>query len=627
MSDAAANEGRQGKSSRSATENRVDPAHRVGPAPAESNQRPIPAAALAAAMAGNGLGEAYGPTLLAAGEDPNAQITWSESGVALVSQIREQATQLARHLQSQQQHLDRREAELHAREASLESEVRSARLWLMARQSELEDQASAIAQQAAEVVEAEALGDEPAGEAPTLRLHIDEEAEEAIADHRQHKELENRSKALDARLKEVERREVKLAETKQLQDKRMQELMELERTQQTIGEDLQRRETLLAQQQGKLTAQKTELEGRHRQIDERQAQLYRDIEEHTQQRARLGSDQHALEELRADIAERRSEFEQQRLVIERQRSECEAVRAETAAQLELERALERDLVEREQALAMRQREIETAIKRFERLGIVEERVAEMDELAKQFQQRRRYLDDAETLLEQQEAELQANRERLEAERLEHEGHVERERTKALDEQKRTAAELTRQRESLQRRTEHLDSREAALEQLRAEVNRGQRESLETRLATEELWAQMAGPLAPASLARSLAQVRAKLAEHYRMTDRELSDRRQELETLRRALDEKHTQLQQRWHELEDWAERQRHDVEEQAARLVGREQELDRQQSYFDELESRWEEERHGYRQDIRLLLSKLRTFAPEVPPHLSTGVPHAAVA
>jgi DNA repair exonuclease SbcCD ATPase subunit len=341
----------------------------------------------------------------------------------------------------------------------------------------------------------------------------------------------------------------------------------------------------------------------------------------------MSGDKHALDELREDIAGRRDEFEKQRLMIERQRTEFEGMRAEAAAQLELQQALERDLAEREQALAARHVEIQTAIKRFERLGIVEERVAQMDELAKQFQARRRYLDDAESLLQQQETELQANRERLENERLEFDANMQRERQKSLEDQKRNSAELARQRESLQRRTEHLDSREAALEQLRAEVNRGQRETLETRLATEELWAQMAGPLAPASLARSLAQVRAKLAEHYRFTDRELAERRSELESLRRALDEKHTQLQQRWHELEDWAERQRHDVEEQASRLVAREQELDQQQSYFAEMELRWQSERTGYRQDIRQLLGKLRTVVPGIEAHLSDSEPRAAVA
>ena len=624
-----------------AKENRVDPAHRLGAVP-EEGVRAIPAEALAAALTEEEKMELVG-----------GDIAWNEGGVALVGQIREQATQLARHLQSQQQNLDRREAELNAREAALENEVRSARLWLTSRQAELEDQAKELAAQSTEIIEAEEVLPAEDEGPTTLKLHIDEDAASYNADSKdtagtgvrfkQEKQvLHDLQQQLSLKEQELGHREKKITKSEQDLEKRALELAGKERELETIAEDLQRRETLLAQQQGRTETQKAEFEKRHREMDQRQAMLYRDIEEHTQLRTRLGSDQHALEELRADIAQRREEFEQQRLMIERQRAECEELRVQTnadldrqraecdelrkqaAAELELQQEQAQDLQVREEALQQRHVEIQTAIRRFERMGAVEERMHELDEMANAFQARRRYLDDAETLLKQQEEELQAERERLEAEQEEKEEALRRERNKMIDEQKRASLDYSRQREALQRRVEQVDSREATLEQMRAEVNRTQREALETRLATEELWAQMSGPLAPASLARSLAQVRAKLADHYRLTDRDLNERRRELEALRHSLDEKHSQLQKRWEEMENWAEGQRQAVEDQAARLVAREQELDRQQTYFEELELRWQEERHGYRQDIRQLLAKIRTFSPAAGTDCE---PHAAVA
>ena len=56
-----------------------------------------------------------------------------------------------------------------------------------------------------------------------------------------------------------------------------------------------------------------------------------------------------------------------------------------------------------------------------------------------------------------------------------------------------------------------------------------------RLATEETWAQLAGALAPASLTRSISQVRAKLADHYRDVLAELAQRSEQLEAVRRDL--------------------------------------------------------------------------------------------
>ena len=56
-----------------------------------------------------------------------------------------------------------------------------------------------------------------------------------------------------------------------------------------------------------------------------------------------------------------------------------------------------------------------------------------------------------------------------------------------------------------------------------------------------------------------------------------------------------------------WAERRHTDIESQAARLVSREQELDRQQQNYEQMESQWHIERTDYQAEIRRLLASLR--------------------
>jgi hypothetical protein len=140
-----------------------------------------------------------------------------------------------------------------------------------------------------------------------------------------------------------------------------------------------------------------------------------------------------------------------------------------------------------------------------------------------------------------------------------------------------------------------------------ELRHTEREALEMRLATEETWAQLSGALAPASLTRSISIVRAKLADSYRQTLEDIARQSTDLETVRRELAEQLAGLEAQRHELQQWAQRRHEDIEHQAARLVAREQELDRQQQHYEQLESRWQLEQIEYQAEIRRLLAALR--------------------
>jgi hypothetical protein len=167
--------------------------------------------------------------------------------------------------------------------------------------------------------------------------------------------------------------------------------------------------------------------------------------------------------------------------------------------------------------------------------------------------------------------------------------------------------LARRGQLLDQREAELAQRSAALEQLQEELRAAQREVLEMRLATEETWLQLQGALAPASLSRSIAQLRVRLADHFHVAAEEAIGRRRELELVRQELCKEHGHLQQQRQDLESWLSRREQDVEERAARLVEREQELDVQERHFQFAEKAWHAQRAEYQREIQRLLGKDR--------------------
>ena len=132
------------------------------------------------------------------------------------------------------------------------------------------------------------------------------------------------------------------------------------------------------------------------------------------------------------------------------------------------------------------------------------------------------------------------------------------------------------------------------------------EMLEVRLATEELWVQLSESAPPDALQTSLEQIQARLAEHRRAADAELAQRREELNGLRSQLAEEYRKLLGNKEEFELWAARRQQQIEQQAQRLIAREQELDRRETVFNDLARQWQSEQLGLRQEVRRLKTRL---------------------
>jgi chromosome segregation ATPase len=132
-----------------------------------------------------------------------------------------------------------------------------------------------------------------------------------------------------------------------------------------------------------------------------------------------------------------------------------------------------------------------------------------------------------------------------------------------------------------------------------------RETLEIRLATEELWVQLAGAAPPAALTRSLGRIRSKLADHYRLATAELQEQKTELESLRGQMSAQYEKLVQQKRQYDQWAAAQRDEAQQHAARLMAREETLREKEAAFDDRAHRWQSERLQFQHEIRRLQAR----------------------
>jgi uncharacterized protein (DUF3084 family) len=190
-----------------------------------------------------------------------------------------------------------------------------------------------------------------------------------------------------------------------------------------------------------------------------------------------------------------------------------------------------------------------------------------------------------------------------------------EKERMLAERDAVLADLNEKRRSLERRSEHVDQCHAALERSRSELGRMHRETLEIRLAAEELWIRLSDAAPPAALTQSLGQIRAKLADHYRLAGSELAEKKKELEALRKCLAEEHRKLSETKSQLERWAAQRHEEIEQQAKRLLARELEIEQQDGEFRDLARQWQAERLGYQQEIRRLQAQVPDADPAIAP------------
>jgi len=176
------------------------------------------------------------------------------------------------------------------------------------------------------------------------------------------------------------------------------------------------------------------------------------------------------------------------------------------------------------------------------------------------------------------------------------------RRQLVAQQRQEAADLEQKRQAVQRRSEHVDQARAALEQLREELTRTHRETLEIRVATEELWVQLSGAAPAATLTRSLSRVRTQLMEEYRRVTQQNDEQRQELVAIRSELAEEHERFVRQKAQFEAWLQQRQAESAATTERLVARERQLNRREAQMAEEAHTWDVERLEYQQELRRL-------------------------
>jgi hypothetical protein len=202
--------------------------------------------------------------------------------------------------------------------------------------------------------------------------------------------------------------------------------------------------------------------------------------------------------------------------------------------------------------------------------------AQMAQLERDARTARLWLAETESQTEQLQHELRESR-------REAEQQARNQQQRWAAQQQRATAELARNRQAVERRSEHLEQCRRALQELCGEVGRMHHETLQMRLAIEELWAELSAAAPPPGLADSLARIRSRLDEQYRLAGAELQAQREELDCARKQLAEQHQRLAAEKIQLEQAVARRHEEAAQQAANLAAREEQLARREAELHE--------------------------------------------
>lgn len=240
-------------------------------------------------------------------------------------------------------------------------------------------------------------------------------------------------------------------------------------------------------------------------------------------------------------------------------------------------------------------------------ALAKERERLAAEFAERWAQRETQLRQAETLLHEQSLQIESDRTALITERRAWDERRQNQETTLRERESAQRAQADEQRERLAARGEWIERERAGLEQVRSDITALHRQALEMRLAAEQLWAQISGRMTPVEVTQSIAQIRKKLAQHYRLEEEELTARRRELIELGERIADQHRELTQMQAGLKGWLATRQDEIESQAEALHRREEELAREQEAMRQSRHEWQSQRLGYEREIRELAAQLR--------------------
>ena len=149
------------------------------------------------------------------------------------------------------------------------------------------------------------------------------------------------------------------------------------------------------------------------------------------------------------------------------------------------------------------------------------------------------------------------------------------------------------------RREEIDRKQSMVEKLRVDVLEMHRETLEMRLVAEQLWSELSEKTNSVKLTQSLSGLRSQLADHFKLAEQSLQQQKEEISTLAASLKERQTAITGKKKELQEWLQRRQQELEEQAARLVAKENKLEQEAFQLAQKRSEWPAERHELKERI----------------------------
>jgi DNA repair exonuclease SbcCD ATPase subunit len=169
---------------------------------------------------------------------------------------------------------------------------------------------------------------------------------------------------------------------------------------------------------------------------------------------------------------------------------------------------------------------------------------------------------------------------------------------------RMTIHLQREEQSrdMAKRAQTLDRRQEAVRNMHSDLSRIYRETIESQLGAEQLWAQMTERTSDTEIAVKLAELRARLSDEYQLAAQHLIEQKSEIQTLLEELRHSDQAVTEQRTELREWFHRRQQEMEAQAVRLLECERELDRKEQSFRFAERQHEQQRRVLEQEVRRL-------------------------
>jgi len=157
-----------------------------------------------------------------------------------------------------------------------------------------------------------------------------------------------------------------------------------------------------------------------------------------------------------------------------------------------------------------------------------------------------------------------------------------------------------------KQNKRLEQMRMVLDRSREELGKMHRETLEVRLATEELWLRLARESGSEDLKKSVAKIQTRLATEYQDAVARFELQKQELVQSRNELREQQEQLSARKDQIDQLAVQVESAQSERERNVKEREEEMDRRQEHIDEQMRRLQHERAEMEHEVRMLQAQI---------------------